>query len=359
MTWPFENDTGSAIRKLATKNLKTDKTRNTLLVITIALATCLILSAILYFGGSKRASLRDAAGRYQASIPLPDAEAARTLENDSRITAGFSYLPGMLDYGDYKVTLRSIDENLMMLAKYPAMEGKLPETVNEVAVTQAFLTRENLQSRLGDTLLLDLGDGEQPYRICGILPDSGSNYSIYISAAYAQGRSATPLYIAYIHVPGTDGWPEDAIKAQILDLSEEWGIDSRNVDFSTYYLSLIRQRSAEYMSVIALIVLTVTLACALVIYSLFFISVTQKTKEYGRLRAIGATGRQVRKMVFQEGRRLSARAIPIGLVTGTAAGYALVPRGWNLPMPVGAGAFVAALMYLCVMLTVSSPARTA
>ena len=87
MTWPFENDTGSAIRKLASKNLKTDKTRNTLLVITIALATCLILTAILYFGGSKRAALRDAAGRYQASITLPDAEAARILENDRRITA--------------------------------------------------------------------------------------------------------------------------------------------------------------------------------------------------------------------------------------------------------------------------------
>ena len=38
MTWPFENDTSAVIKKLAKRNLKTDKSRNILIIITIALA---------------------------------------------------------------------------------------------------------------------------------------------------------------------------------------------------------------------------------------------------------------------------------------------------------------------------------
>ena len=41
MTLPFENDTRIIVKKLAKRNLKADKSRNILIIITIALATCL------------------------------------------------------------------------------------------------------------------------------------------------------------------------------------------------------------------------------------------------------------------------------------------------------------------------------
>ena len=43
MTLPFENDTRIIVKKLAKRNLKADKSRNILIIITIALATCLIM----------------------------------------------------------------------------------------------------------------------------------------------------------------------------------------------------------------------------------------------------------------------------------------------------------------------------
>lgn len=68
MTLPFENDTRIIVKKLAKRNLKADKSRNILIIITIALATCLIMTTTLYFFASQRKSLNDAAGRYQAII---------------------------------------------------------------------------------------------------------------------------------------------------------------------------------------------------------------------------------------------------------------------------------------------------
>ncbi len=359
MTWPFENDTSTIINKLAKRNLKADKTRNLLIMITIAFATYLIMATILYFWGGQRASRNNAEGMYQANITDLDDKTACTIQNDDRVIAGFSYLMGMIDYGEYKVTVRSVDENLMRLAKYPALNGSLPKTETEVVVTQSFLDRKGISCEVGETIQLALTGSEQSYTVCGILPVTDSNYSIYVTPAFVKGNTESPLYIAYIHAIGTDALSEEGLKNYIRNLAEEWEIELTDVEFSGYYFSLIRQRSFEYITLIIFVTLIVTMACALVIYSLFFVSIIRKTNEYGKLRTIGTTGHQVRRIVMKEGRKLAITAIPIGLVVGAVAGYALVPNGWNIFTVLIAGAFVAVLMYLCVMLTVRRPARLA
>ena len=359
MTWPFENDTSAIVKKLANRDLKADKTRNILIVTSIAFAACLIMAVTWYAVGTQRASRDHAAGMYQANINGLDDETARTIRNDGRVLAGFSYLMGMFDYGGYKVTVRSIDENLIQLAKYPALNGRLPETENEVAITQALLDREGLTVQVGDTIPLTLTGARQRYTVCGILPVSDPNDSIFVTPALIKENTESPLYSAYINVRGTDGLPEESIKACIQDLAGGWGIETKDVDFSGYYFSLIRQRSLEYMTAVLFVILIVILACALVIYSLFFVSIIKKTNEYGRLRTIGTTARQVKRIVMKEGRSLSKIGIPIGLILGAAAGHLLVPSGWAVDMVLIVGALVAALLYLCIMLTVSRPAKLA
>lgn len=359
MNLPFDNDTRTIVQKLAKKNLKADKTRNVLIIITIAFATCLIMATMLYFFGGQRASRNSAEGMYQANISDLADETARIIQNDDRVLAGFSYLMGMIDYGEYKVTVRSMDENLMQLAKYPAMDGRLPKTENEIAVTQAFLDRKGLSSGIGDTIRLNLTGDEQSYTVCGILPVTESNYAIYVTPSFVKNNAERPMYSAYIHAKGTDALSEEGLKKYIRGLAGEWGIELRDVDFSSYYFSLIRQRSFEYMIIITFVILIVALACALVIYSLFFISIIRKTNEYGKLRTIGTTSRQIRQIVMKEGRRLSVTAIPIGLIVGAVAGYVLVPNGWAASTVLIVGAFVAILMYLCIMLTIRRPAKLA
>ncbi len=52
----------------------------------------------------------------------------------------------------------------------------------------------------------------------------------------------------------------------------------------------------------------------IVIYSIFYISVASSIRNYGQLRTIGTTKRQIKKMVYREGKLLAAIAIPIGLL---------------------------------------------
>lgn len=79
MTWPFENDTAAIEKKLAKRNLKADRTRNVLIIITIAFASCLVMATILYFFGRQRASRSSAEGMYQAAISNLDDETVRTI----------------------------------------------------------------------------------------------------------------------------------------------------------------------------------------------------------------------------------------------------------------------------------------
>ena len=359
MTWPFENDTGAVIKKLAKRNLKTDKSRNILIIITIALAACLVMATTLYFFASQRASLNDAAGRYQAVIDEVDNDMVTKLADDDRVQVGVSNLLGLVSYGDYKLTVRSMDETLMKLAKYPDLEGTLPESINEIAVTKAFLNRAGLSKSVGDTVSLDLGDGEKEYILCGILPVEDSNYSVYVSQPYIENKAGAPAYSAYVRLNGSDGWSKSAIQAELSALCGELGIRPEKMQFSTYYFSLIEQRGSQYVAIIAFISLIVALVCTLVIYSLFYVSITRKTNEYGKLRTIGITGRQMKRIVFREGFSLSVIGIPIGILAGAAAGYILVPRGFHTLMVFAIAAITALFMYLCVLAAVIKPARTA
>ncbi len=139
MTLPFENDTRIIVKKLAKRNLKADKSRNILIIITIALATCLIMTTTLYFFASQRKSLNDAAGRYQAIINEVDNDTIPHLVNDDRVQVGVSHLLGLVSYGDYKLTVRSIDEILMKLAKYPDLEENCPNLQMKLLSQRRFL----------------------------------------------------------------------------------------------------------------------------------------------------------------------------------------------------------------------------
>lgn len=329
MTLPFENDTNPIVKKISKRNLKADKSRNVLIIITIALATCLIMATALYFLGSQRKSLNDAMGRYQAVINDIDNDKIEKLVNDGRVDVGVSHLLGMVSYGDFKLTVRSMDKTLMDLAKYPDLQGKLPETEKEVAITKAFLERTGLSKSVGDNISIDLGDGKKEYNLCGILPVDNSNYSLFVSQSYVASKISDPTYSAYVRLKGSDGWSKAAIQSELLTLLNEWGIQQENIQFSTYYFSLIEQRSSQYMLIIAFVCLIVTLACTLVVYSLFYVSIVRKTNEYGKLRTIGTTGKQIKRIVFREGHYLAGIGIPMGLIAGGVAGYILVPKGWN------------------------------
>ena len=101
------------------------------------------------------------------------------------------------------------------------------------------------------------------------------------------------------------------------------------------------------------------LAAALVIYSIFYISVGQKVAEFGQLRTIGASKKQIYKIVLKQGYMLAVPGILIGSIMGTIISYCLQSKGWSV------FAFIVSLCGAClfgillVYISVRKPAKIA
>lgn len=72
----------------------------------------------------------------------------------------------------------------------------------------------------------------------------------------------------------------------ILGALEPYGYNDSDIAFSSSYFTTFDNASSNALLTAAISAL-ILIACAAVIYSLFYISVTGKVKEYGRLRVIG------------------------------------------------------------------------
>ncbi len=77
--------------------------------------------------------------------------------------------------------------------------------------------------------------------------------------------------------------------------------------------------------------IVVAIVCAIIVFTSVFciknsfdISITEKIKQYGMLRSIGATKKQIKKNVFYEASILGLIGIPLGLLLGFLASFILI-----------------------------------
>ena len=108
----------------------------------------------------------------------------------------------------------------------------------------------------------------------------------------------------------------DAIEEEAKNIAEDFDVSEDNVVMNNSYLLANYVDPASYAG-IACIILVVVAAGILTIYSIYYITITPKVQEYGRLKAIGATKRQIRQMVFREGVFVTVIALPLGLLIGS------------------------------------------
>lgn len=116
-------------------------------------------------------------------------------------------------------------------------------------------------------------------------------------------------------------------------LSEVTGKDFDEIEVNQILINLIKTQinpfsiSPEYeqlMIVVAILCVVIMVASIICIKNSFDISITEKTKQYGMLRSIGATKKQIKNNVLFEALILGAIGIPFGILLGIFASYILV-----------------------------------
>ena len=101
--------------------------------------------------------------------------------------------------------------------------------------------------------------------------------------------------------------------------------------------------------------LLIAVVCAIVIYNIFYISVMGKMREYGRLKVLGTTQKQLKRVVRRERRFLTAVAIPLGLICAAGIALIAVPGYWSWGDNIRSAAMVSLLTYGAVQIATRKP----
>lgn len=126
---------------------------------------------------------------------------------------------------------------------------------------------------------------------------------------------------------------KDCFTTEDADLIKQCDIEyekaTYDINFNEYLIKLqtdpLGIKTANGMLVAVLIVCGIIVVTSVFcIKNSFDISITEKIKQYGMLRSIGATKKQIKRNVFYEATILGLIGIPLGILSGFLASYVLI-----------------------------------
>ncbi|MCI8815332.1 MAG: ABC transporter permease [Angelakisella sp.] len=335
MTWPFENDTGAIVKRLAKRSLASESRRNLMVVIAVALAAFLISFAAILSVSVAQIQRSQVADTYEAvftGVEASDVAALKDLPELARV--GEYYLLGQ-EHSEqgYNASYVYCDSDMIHIARgqMELVKGELPVQANEVAVSEYFLSAYGSGAKIGETVRLDTESFHGDYTVTGILSNVGEKEAnacaIAVSkTALTQWAGFDPAgYRAYVHFQDDKQLSQEAMTTYCQGIAARYGLPhvSMNSSYFAYYSKSIDFATTGGIAALVLV------GGYVVIQSIFRISIQDKIQSYGQLRTIGATPKQIRRMVKREGRLLGSIGILLGVLLGVAGGVLLFPKGFH------------------------------
>ena len=285
------------------------------------------------------------------------------------------------------IHLYSLDEKSFNNMELELVEGTYPQNNNEIAISKSIIDDAQVDLKIGDTITFNIGDRyigdrmlssgyefepaelmNEPENVDLILsemPEDSTketdverkeeikvNFTKEFAIVGIMSENEQPIKpISFMYDAGyacvTNGLDEGETNAYIafknpLDretsIDEILGINLNSGEISEYRYSInyeilkwesfntnLGDSSLNMMIAIAIIVIAIIILTSVYcIKNTFSISLTEKIKMYGMLSSIGATKKQIKKSVIQEGMILSLIGIPVGILVGILLVYILV-----------------------------------
>lgn len=324
------------ITRTAISNLIQNKGRNILTGIAIFLTTILLLVIpTVGFGimDMEFAAVNELYPTYHVMFRNVD---ERTVENLSvhgdieRI--GFRQDAAQTSVGNNKLLMIYMDQDAITLNKLELESGRWPEEADEIVVSKGSLDALGIKGEIGDTVTIPYQvilpneldyEKQAEFRICGMIPTVEQDgekkiYGSYISRGFMEQLLPEDQreYRVMFRIAGADSMTRDKIEDIYENIAENFNIPEGDIVPNSSYLLANYVDPAFYVGVVV-ILLVVVFAGVITIYSIYYISLIYKIQEYGKLKALGATKRQIRQIVFREGMLVAGIAIPIGLILGS------------------------------------------
>ena len=365
MTWPFENNTNGIVKNLAKRNLKSEKRRNVMVIIAVALAAFLICFTGIVSTSLTQMQRNQVVDTYEAvwlGVEENDIETLKGLPEFERV-GGYYTLGEELSEQGYHASYVYCDAQMMEITKaqMELLEGRVPEKANEIVVSKYFLSTYGNNAKIGDTVTLDTESFHGDYVVTGIMDSVNEKEAntcaiILSNAALTEWKGFDPTgYRAYVHFKNSNQLGEELMTSYCREIAEEYQLPMPKMN-SKYFAYASKSFDFALMASVIAIVL---IGGYIVIQSIFRISINDKIRSYGQLRTIGATQKQIKRIVKREGRKLGSIGIVIGTVLGICAGFLLFSKGFNAVSYVATVILTLISSWIMVSVSIRKPVKIA
>ena len=374
------------LNKLTIKNLKLNKKRTIVTIIGIMLSVALITAvASMYASGIKSLIKYETIIKgdfHTAFYNVPTSDIDKFVNNRNieklNITEGIGYAKIDSKNEDKPYAyLKGFTKDALNNLSVRLVKGRLPENTNEIVIPTHLKTNGRLDLKLNDSITLEVGKridskgdelnqsdkyqntaGERlvemqtkTYKIVGIIERPATNIEYYTAPGYtfityidSKNLSGNVDIYAKFTKDGVKNW--DKTIANILGVSQvlfrkvyNQEIESEKLteqlkktyvfDVNKYLIDLetnpISSTSiGDLGKVLAIVIVIIVFTSIFCIKNSFDISITEKIRQYGMLRSIGATKKQIKRNVFYEATILGLIGIPLGIILGCLATYILI-----------------------------------
>lgn len=356
--------TAKMISLMSRQSLKSSRMRNIFVTITIVLASALLTAMLMFAMGQNQRVKNELAHRHQAGYYNLTEEQAAALAQDERIACQIQVKSGVLSGMDgFDVMPRYVSRMSDEIRVGELLSGNLPEKENEIAAQAEMLRKLGAEPAVGSSVTLSFYDGNtETFTVSGILDgsDTAKQFSVFFSESYAKTGSQLKdaPYEVYAKFYNAANLGAEECKELIYLVGSDAGIERKYIDPSRQFVESLSVDTQSVM-LYGMVGAVILLACVLVIYGVFYLSVIGRIHQFGQLRTIGMTEKQIRRFVSREGGVLYLRSAPVGIVIGGIAGYFIIPDGfdsWNTLLVI---CLVLAVVYVITMISVRRPARLA
>ncbi len=328
------------IRTLNRRIFRQQKGRNLVAVLAI-LMTTLMFTTLFTLAQSMSRNLVEMAFRQTGSDAqvsfrdITEEQAALIAGHPDAAEVGSSIVLGIAEnraLAGRQVEIRWADETYASHSFSVPTDGRMPQSEDEIALDTITLDYLGVPHELGRQITLEWqGAGQSTFTLCGFWTGNESSYAsmAWVSRTFADqalagqaedssGVSGTYTAIVSLY---SDNRIEDTMNNILADTGLSGLEYSVNLAYSPEMGAMARQESLPmYLSM-----LLVFAAGYLIIYNIFQIGVSADIQFYGRLKTLGASRRQIRRLIYGQANRLCAAGIPLGLILGWLLGLVLVP----------------------------------
>ncbi|QOR35443.1 ABC transporter permease [Clostridium sp. 'deep sea'] len=401
----------SILNKYTWNSLLNNKKRTIVTLVGVILSCALICGTVIIGESVQQMLIKsyiDATGNFHVvfdEIPLSKADNIVNSKDTKNVaitkSVGYSKLSNYAnDYRPY-LFVNSFNEQAFDTFGVKIIEGRLPQNSNELIISENVISNGKVDFRVGQKLTLNLGVRKRENDVLGQNHLYGKDTEVFeqlqskeytivgIMEKLAASNSIAPGYPALTTLNIDDTSYSENVSVFALmknprkvykvseSLAESARISKGHISYNKQLLAVLGVSGNDGMKnaliiIMAVLISLIIVASVALIYNSFAISVSQRKKQFGLLKSIGATPRQLRKIVYKEAALVGMIAIPIGILSGIFAIWIVLaisnhllvdvlPASYRLNLVVSPFVIISSIVFLGVTLLISAwiPAKRA